>query len=102
MKNVDYDAVYVRHLKTAKALIKAGFNVIFEAHEIFADSAPAHKKKAVAMTEKYVYENSKGIVFISRTLKDEFEKRFVLPPSIVLPLCFSEQVPGADKKSLTS
>lgn len=50
------------------------------------------------MTEKYVYENSKGIVFISRTLKDEFEKRFVLPPSIVLPLCFSEQVPGADKK----
>lgn len=98
LKNVDYDAVYVRHLKTAKALIKAGFNVIFEAHEIFADSAPAHKKKAVAMTEKYVYENSKGIVFISRTLKDEFEKRFVLPPSIVLPLCFSEQVPGADKK----
>jgi glycosyltransferase involved in cell wall biosynthesis len=98
LRRVGYDAVYVRHLKTAQALIKAGFSVIFEAHEIFADSAPAHKKESVADVEKYVYENSKGIVFISQTLRDEFEKHFILPPGIVLPLCFSEQVPGADKK----
>ncbi len=98
LQSVGYDAVYVRHLKTAEALIRCGFNVIFEAHEIFADSAPQGKKEAVKKSEKYVYENSKGIVFISQTLKDEFEKHFVLPPSIVLPLCFSEQVAGADKK----
>ncbi len=98
LQKVGYDSLYVRHLKTAEALIKAGFSVIFEAHEIFSDSAPTHKKEVVARLEKYVYENSRGIVFISQTLKNEFEKHFVLPPSIVLPLCFSEQVPGADKK----
>lgn len=98
LTNVGYDAIYVRHLKTAEYLIKLGLGVIFEAHEIFADSASEGKKSAVEKSEKYVYENSKGIVFISETLKDEFEKRFALPPSVVLPLCFSEQVADADKK----
>jgi glycosyltransferase involved in cell wall biosynthesis len=98
LRGTNYDAVYVRHLKTAEALIRKGFEVIFEAHEIFADSAPENKKKLIAKAEKYVYENSKGIVFISQTLKDEFEARFKLPPSIELPLCFSEQVVDADKK----
>jgi len=98
LRRAGYDAVYVRHLKTAQALIKAGFSVIFEAHEIFADSVSERKKEAVFELEKYVYENSRGIVFISGTLKEEFEARFKLPPSIVLPLCFSEQVVGADKK----
>ena len=98
LRKIRYDAIYVRHLKTAEALIKAGFDVIFEAHEIFADSAPSDKKEVIAKIEKYVYENSKGVVFISDTLKNEFEKRFALPPSITLPLCFSEQVADADKK----
>ncbi len=98
LRGVNYDVVYVRHLKTAQYLIKQGFNVIFEAHEIFADSALDNKKKAVENIEKFVYKNSKGIVFISQTLKEEFEKHFVLPQSIVLPLCFSEQVADADKK----
>lgn len=98
LRGAGYDAIYVRHLKTAEALVKSGFDVIFEAHEIFADSAPDGKKEVIRKSEKYVYENSKGVVFISKTLKGEFEKHFTLPPSIVLPLCFSEQVKDADKK----
>lgn len=99
LRGAGYDAIYVRHLKTAEALIKSGFDVIFEAHEIFADSAPKEKKRVVAVSERFVCENSKGIVFISETLKEEFETRFKLPSSIVLPLCFSERVVDADKKS---
>ena len=71
LRKVKYDVIYARHLKTAEALIKAGFDVIFEAHEIFADSAPSDKKEALAKVEKYVYENSKGIVFISETAEQK-------------------------------
>lgn len=99
LRGAGYDSIYARHLKTAEALIKSGFDVIFEVHEIFADSAPKEKKEVVAASERFVYENSKGVVFISETLKGEFETRFKLPSSIVLPLCFSEQVADADKKS---
>ncbi|MGE4398301.1 MAG: glycosyltransferase [Campylobacterales bacterium] len=99
LRGAGYDSIYARHLKTAEALIKSGFDVIFEAHEIFADSAPKEKKEVVAASERFVYENSKGVVFISETLKGEFETRFKLPSTIVLPLCFSEQVADADKKS---
>ena len=98
LRKTRYDAIYVRHLKTAKMLIKAGFKVVFEAHEIFADSAPEEKKTGVAKSEKYVYENCNGIVFISQTLKEEFLRRYTLPSNITLPLCFSEQIDGADKK----
>jgi glycosyltransferase involved in cell wall biosynthesis len=93
-----YDAIYVRHLKTAESLLKNGFDVIFEVHEIFADSAPEAKKESVMRAESFVYKNAAGIVFISQTLKDEFEVRFGKYRSVVLPLALNGRVEGADKK----
>jgi len=98
LRKNSYDVVYVRHLKTAEALIKKGFTVVFEAHEVFADSAPKSKQKSVAKSEKFVYQNAIGIVFISETLRNEFESRFGSVRSIVLPLALNGQMKGANQK----
>jgi glycosyltransferase involved in cell wall biosynthesis len=97
-----YDAVYVRHLKTADSLLKNGFDIVFEAHEVFANSVPEAKKESVAKMENFVYKNVSGIVFISQTLKDEFEARFGKCRSVVLPLALNSRVEGADKKEFVN
>jgi glycosyltransferase involved in cell wall biosynthesis len=94
-----YDVLYVRHLKTAKALIDKGFKVVFEAHEIFSESASGKKAKKLFKTEKYVYENAVGIVFISKTLQDEFFAKFGELKSVVLPLSLTIRSEAATKKS---
>jgi len=66
-----FDCFYVRHLKTAEFLIKNNANVIFECHEIFSQ-----ENIKVQNLEKFVYENSKGLVFINETLQKEFNKIF--------------------------
>ncbi len=66
-----FDAFYVRHLKTAEFLIKKNQPVIFECHEIF--SSQNHNIKDM---EKFVYENSKGLVFINQTLQKVLNKSF--------------------------
>jgi len=66
-----FDYFYVRHLKTAEFLIKNNANVIFECHEIFSIKNPK-----VENIEKFVCENSKGLIFINETLQKEINKYF--------------------------
>ena len=66
-----FDYFYVRHLKTAEFLIKNNVNVIFECHEIFSVKNPK-----VENIEKFVCENSKGLVFVNKYLQKAFEKKF--------------------------
>jgi len=66
-----FDYFYVRHLKTAEFLIKNNVNVIFECHEVFFK-----ENIKVQDLEKFVYQNSKGLVFINETLQKEFNKIF--------------------------
>lgn len=79
LKNEKFDAIYVRHLKTAEYLIKKGFDIIFEYHEIFSVT-----NKNVKELEKFVVNNSKGFIFTNQTLKNEVENFFnVKKPSII-------------------
>jgi len=66
-----FDYFYVRHLKTAEFLIKNNANVIFECHEIFSVKNPKMKN-----IEKFVCENSKGLVFVNKYLQQAFEEKF--------------------------
>ena len=71
LKKDNFDFIYARHLKVAKFLIEQEFNVIFECHEIFYKSNI--KTKSI---EEFVYSNVKGLVFINKTLKKEFNNHF--------------------------
>jgi len=69
LKNFDF--IYVRHLKTAEYLLKNGFDIIFEYHEIFSTTNSKIKE-----LEEFVVKNTKGFVFTNYRLKDEVEKTF--------------------------
>ncbi len=66
-----FDFFYVRHLKTAEFLIKNGQKVVFECHEIFSV-----KNSKIKNIEKFVCENSKGLVFVNKYLQKAFEEKF--------------------------
>ncbi|HUB66824.1 MAG TPA: glycosyltransferase family 4 protein [Candidatus Methylacidiphilales bacterium] len=82
------DAVYTMHLKAADHFRRQGpaLPVVFEAHEIFADSyAPDHSKhRELTMLEQRLYPGFRGVVAISPYLLEGLRRRYgVSCPSIV-------------------
>ena len=72
LKVIDKNYVfYVRHLKVAKFLIKNGFNIIFEYHEVFSQTNPK-----LMELENFVVQNAKGLVLTNYSLIDELKKFF--------------------------
>ncbi len=80
-----FDIFFVRHLKTAKFLVdnKAPHQkVIFEAHEIFFKALEEEKPEATKKIsqlkelESYVYSKVDGIIFINKSLQEQFHKTF--------------------------
>jgi glycosyltransferase involved in cell wall biosynthesis len=72
--------IYVRHLKTAAALIKQrvpGAQIVFECHEIFSQTTQrTDKRNQIAALESFVYGNVDGLVFINGTLQKVFRDHF--------------------------
>ena len=61
------DLVFVRHLKLAQRLLQArpDLPLVYEAHEVFAATAPESKRAALAAQEAAVLAGAAGVVFIS-------------------------------------
>lgn len=82
--------LYVRHLKSAQALLakrKSNWRIVFEAHELFykTTSSRAKAKKLFAQ-EDYIYSNVDAIAPICRTLGDDIVSEFKTnAPMLVLP-----------------
>lgn len=58
------DALYVRHLKLADLLLawRLPVPMVYEAHEVFADTAPARRRERVAAMERRVVAGAAGVV----------------------------------------
>ncbi len=75
-----FDVVYTMHLKAASHLQRLwpALPLVFEAHEIFADSYPsAHgKHREIADLERRLYPGFRGVVAISRYLLESQRARY--------------------------
>jgi len=105
----NFDVFYVRHLKTAKFLIKNKLphqKVVFEVHEVFyrslEEEKPFEKKKIESLKslEKFVYQNSDALVFINKSLQAYLKKDFKLIPKKekVIYLATNFKVPFISKQ----
>ncbi len=75
--------IYTRHLETASVLLKRfpHIRLFYEAHEIFS-----MKRHSLFAMEKFVFNNAKGVVFISRNLMEKVRTYFPLKiPAAVIP-----------------
>lgn len=78
------DAVFTMHLKAADHLAKhhPSLPLVFEAHEIFADTYPedSSKYRHLHKMEEYVYQHPRlrGVVAISSYLAESLQTRFAL------------------------
>ncbi len=86
-------AVYVRHLKLARHLIRRlrhrSIPVIYEAHEPFALTTKRSESSTVGRlcrTEGFVLRHASGVVLLSRTLGETLEELYgCIAPSAVIP-----------------
>jgi len=73
--------VYVRHIKTAEALLAkraSNWRIIFEAHELFYKTSSKGNRRVSKLFQKedYVYSHCDAIVPISQTLRDDINTIF--------------------------
>lgn len=76
----------VRHVKLAHRLLSdfPQLPLLYEAHEIFADGAPAAKSARLADLEREVLRGAAAVVAISRQLADRLRERYGLEREIVV------------------
>lgn len=76
------DVVFTMHLKAADHLVKRhpSLPLVFEAHEIFADTYPetSARHRQLLEMERRVYARVRGVVTISSTLAESLQSRFSL------------------------
>lgn len=86
--------IMARHLKIAHALLNAfpDIPLLYEAHEVFADVAPASKRASLAQIEKSVLQRARALVAITQGAADDLKKRYqlnrdchVLPDAVTWP-----------------
>lgn len=80
------DFIFARHVKLACGLCKKlpDIPLVYEAHELFADTAPQKKAKALAIQERYVLEHAAGLISISSALATQLCQRYGVVRNIVL------------------
>ena len=80
------DGVFTMHVKAADYLAQRhpSLPLVFEAHEIFADTYPeaSVRHRSLLEMERRIYAHVCGVVAISSTLAESLQSRFALP---VLP-----------------
>ncbi|HTY98344.1 MAG TPA: glycosyltransferase family 4 protein [Rhodocyclaceae bacterium] len=94
------DAVLVRHLKLAHALLSARpeMPLIYEAHELFADGARAEKAASLAAMERQVLTGASAVVAITGGLAERLQQRYgstrpmsVIPSATDLPAALPDK-----------
>lgn len=98
LKHNPVDVIYTRNLKTARFFLSKnlGIPVIFESHEIFAQSfKESHdlshvknqrKYEALLKNERFVYQNSAAIVVLTSFLEEDIRRNYnVSTPCIISP-----------------
>lgn len=82
-----FDCIFVRHLKLAFGLIKSTtLPLVYEAHEVFAETAPEEKKEKIRRMELMVANHAKIIIANSRATADCLQKLYTTKrPIYVLP-----------------
>jgi len=100
------DLLYIRHLKLA-ALAAARSDLpplVYEAHEVFADTASPRKKAKMAELERRVMAGSSGIVCNSRATAVRLQERYgparrlLVLPNGVAPMPEPPEKPWADSR----
>ena len=87
IKSLQPDGAFTMHTKAADDLRAhhPSLPLIFEAHEIFADTYPEDnaKHRKLLETERRIYAHVRGVVAISSFLAESLQKRFDLraPPA---------------------
>ncbi|MDE2089373.1 MAG: glycosyltransferase family 4 protein [Gammaproteobacteria bacterium] len=78
------ELIMARHLKAASALLKAfpDIPLLYEAHEVFSDVAPARKRERVYAMESRVLRHAKTIVAISGRVAHDLLSRYGLKREI--------------------
>ncbi|MBI3545214.1 MAG: glycosyltransferase [Gammaproteobacteria bacterium] len=86
--------IMVRHLKIAQALLRAypEIPLLYEAHEVFADVAPAAKRESLAQIESTVLHDARAVIAITHAAAADLKKRYqlkrelqVLPDAVAWP-----------------
>ena len=86
--------IFVRHIKTAYSILRAfpDIPLIYEAHEVFADNAPAEKREKLAQMESEVLHKAMTVIAISHGAAAALKLRYqlnriipVLPSGASLP-----------------
>jgi glycosyltransferase involved in cell wall biosynthesis len=95
-KNGPFDCAYVIHLKAADYLLrrKPELPVVFEAHEVFADSHPESSAKSKALTaqENQIYLSCTAVVATSQYLASCLDERYQLyAPVCIIPNSVDEK-----------
>lgn len=95
------DAIYVRHLKLADLLLRAGKSIpplIYEAHEVFFDTVADTKRGKVLATEKNVVKGAAAVVCNSEAtaarllaLYGPIGRLLVLPNGVTRPIALPEK-----------
>ena len=87
-------AIFVRHIKTAYAILHAfpGIPLIYEAHEVFADNAPPEKRAKLAQMESEILHKAAAVIAISHGAAAALKLRYhininipILPSGASLP-----------------
>lgn len=76
--------IMARHLKIAHALLDEfpDIPLLYEAHEVFAEVAPAHKQATLANMEQSVLRRASALVAITRGVADDLRQRYHLERTI--------------------
>lgn len=95
------DAVMVRHLKIAQSLLRRfpRMPLLYEAHEVFADTASARRQAQTAALERSVVQSAQALVANSRATAERLTERYGLNRSIaVIPngVDFRSLIPEKD------
>lgn len=77
------DAIMVRHLKLARALLGRfpQIPLLYEAHEVFADTVPERRRAMTAQLERYVVEQAQAVVANSQATARRLRERYSLARS---------------------
>ena len=81
-------AVFTRHLKLARPLLERfpRLPLVYEAHEVFADTAPEKRHNEIAALEDFVVQRAAALVANSRaTARRLTERHRVTTPIEVIP-----------------
>ncbi|MBI4294355.1 MAG: glycosyltransferase family 4 protein [Betaproteobacteria bacterium] len=70
--------VMARHLKAARSLLErhSALPLIYEAHEVFADTVPSHRSETMAHLENFVVERAAVLIANSQATANRLRERY--------------------------